>query len=261
MTRRPPRWTRGPRVASALPAPHAFASMQPRVACPAARYYRELLMKPEHRDVAGHRLPGWSVAVLLAFWPSGCERSKPRATPTPLPTPAANALIQFPEALRTEDESVNAFIAEAIRVCASEDYDAFRLLWSALEEPIGKQQFQAGFRATRRVTILDLAKRRLPMGSWSTWCIAWWSWIRARCPSPPAISCCCCARSRAIGASPPHRRKKPAPSRPASSGGARRRTRPPTGRRRLVPVAVVRKSRPDGFPLVHRQKAARPDRA
>jgi hypothetical protein len=121
-------------------------------------------MKPEHRDVAGHRLPGWSVAVLLAFWPSGCERSKPRATPTPLPTPAANALIQFPEALRTEDESVNAFIAEAIRVCASEDYDAFRLLWSALEEPIGKQQFQAGFRATRRVTILDLAKRRLPDG-------------------------------------------------------------------------------------------------
>ncbi len=76
----------------------------------------------------------------------------------------AESLIDFPAELRAEDPSVNEFILNAIQTCMAEDYEAFRLLWSGLEEPISEQEFRRGFRATRKVTILHLLQRRTREG-------------------------------------------------------------------------------------------------
>jgi hypothetical protein len=93
---------------------------------------------------------------------SGCERSSGANGTAPAASPKPASLVSFPEALQAEDPEINAFIRRAIDICVTEDYEAFRLLWSALEEPLGEQEFRKGFRAARKVSILDLAARRTP---------------------------------------------------------------------------------------------------
>lgn len=102
---------------------------------------------------------------MLAF--AGCEREKRNPRPTPPPEESSPAsLVLFPPEVQADDPAVNAFIRKAINICVTKDetgkpnYDAFRLLWSALEEPLGEQEFLRGFAATQKVTILDVMKRR-----------------------------------------------------------------------------------------------------
>jgi len=110
-------------------------------------------------------------ALLTAALMAGCERSDGASASSGGRSPAATpqaALVSFPPDVQADDPEVNAFIRKAISVCMSKDkhgkpnYEAFRLLWSALEEPIGQQEFERGFAATQKVTILDVMKRRTP---------------------------------------------------------------------------------------------------
>jgi hypothetical protein len=98
------------------------------------------------------------VAVLLAAAAAaGCaKKESTKATPTPSPEPIG--LLDFPAELRAEDPTVNEFLIQAIQTCVDEDYDAFRLLWSAREEPISEQEFKRGWQANPKVYIKDLRK-------------------------------------------------------------------------------------------------------
>jgi hypothetical protein len=95
-------------------------------------------------------------AAVLAAGVSGCRRDD-EVGKGPATGPAAGPeLLDFPLELRAEDESVNAFIAEVIETCASGDYEAFRLLWSARDDPFPRDQFHRAWQSVRRVKVVGL---------------------------------------------------------------------------------------------------------
>lgn len=66
--------------------------------------------------------------------------------------------LQFPEDLNAKDPSVNDFVTHAMLTATSGDYDAFRLLWSAREEPMAREEFLQGWDAVRQVRVRALEK-------------------------------------------------------------------------------------------------------
>jgi hypothetical protein len=102
------------------------------------------------------KLSGAVVLLAAALIPGCAEKEK--KSPTPSPTPEAVGLLDFPTELRADDPTVNEFLIQAIQTCVDQDYDAFRLLWSAREEPISEQEFKRGWQANPKVYIKDLRK-------------------------------------------------------------------------------------------------------
>ena len=82
--------------------------------------------------------------------PTGGSNAEPVAE-----TPQANLLV-FPESLYVEDASVNAFVRRAMDVCARGEYEPFRLLWSAREEPLHRDEFETGWQAVEEIRIRAL---------------------------------------------------------------------------------------------------------
>ena len=108
-----------------------------------------------------HRLALWptlhALAALMAAV-SGCERADEGKQPrTRTEEPEPQVLI-FPSELHADDESVNDFICQVIDVCASGDYDAFRLLWSIREDPFPQDQFERAWQSVQRVTVTGLRR-------------------------------------------------------------------------------------------------------
>lgn len=95
-------------------------------------------------------------AVLLAAAVGGCRKEEPGESSRAVSLPPEPQLLEFPADLRADDETVNAFITEVIETCASGDYDAFRLLWSANDDPFPREQFHRAWRSVRQVKILGL---------------------------------------------------------------------------------------------------------
>ena len=65
---------------------------------------------------------------------AGCQRGddtegKTTAAQSDRPV-QSHAELSFPQALHTDDASVNEFVAHAMNTCANGDHDSFRLLWS-----------------------------------------------------------------------------------------------------------------------------------
>ena len=90
-------------------------------------------------------------AALLAVVAAGCEREdKPAAEPPPPPEPQ---ILHIPPELRAHDDTVNVFIRDVIDTCASGDYDAFRMLWSARDDPFPRDQFHRAWQSVQKVTI------------------------------------------------------------------------------------------------------------
>ena len=105
-------------------------------------------------------MAGGGLAMLGAAIIAGCgKEGMDQPSPQPSPTPDASRVV-IPESVRADDPSVNDFIAQIIATCVAEDYEAFRLLWSAREKPISEKEFRRGWRATQSVTILNILKRR-----------------------------------------------------------------------------------------------------
>lgn len=67
-------------------------------------------------------------------------------------------LLRFPADLHMADASVNAFVKEAMLHCASGDYDRFRLLWSAKEEPLPRGDYEQGWQAVQKIAVRALRK-------------------------------------------------------------------------------------------------------
>ncbi len=55
---------------------------------------------------------------------------------------------------------VAAFVRQVVDTCVSGEYDAFRLLWSAREDPYPRDAFERGWRAVQRVTFVNVEKFR-----------------------------------------------------------------------------------------------------
>lgn len=91
----------------------------------------------------------------------GCRREEGPAQngPTSDPGPPERVgVVVFPEDLLVEDASVNEFLRDAMTVCTTGDYDAFRLLWSARHEPLARDEFERGWQAVLEIRIRALEK-------------------------------------------------------------------------------------------------------
>lgn len=103
------------------------------------------------------------VVTLNAVHLVGCTPDPSAATPTPRPV-QQHVLIDFPESLRTQDLTVNAFVEEVIQTCVHRDYEAFRLLWRVEEEPMSQQEFLRGWEAAEEVRIVQLQQWQTKKG-------------------------------------------------------------------------------------------------
>ncbi len=108
------------------------------------------------------------VATALLLPVSACRESPSVDAVTPTvgaPAPSApkpkKEVIVFPERLRVADESVNRFVSHAMETCASGDYDAFRLIWSATQEPMPRREYDEGWQAVQEIRVLTLEKVKL----------------------------------------------------------------------------------------------------
>ena len=66
------------------------------------------------------------------------------------------AELRFPPELYSKDSGVNEVLREAMAACAAKDYERFRLLWSAQENPIPREAFEESWRAVRWIQIQAL---------------------------------------------------------------------------------------------------------
>ncbi len=104
-----------------------------------------------------------ALLVLPGLLVSGCAKDK--KTPVqPSPTPSIENVVNFPPEVRAEDESVNEFLLETITTCLEKDYEAFRLLWSARDEPMTEEEFKRGWQANPKVTVKAIQKMRSSEG-------------------------------------------------------------------------------------------------
>ncbi len=94
--------------------------------------------------------------ILPAAAIGGCRREEAGENSGPVSLPPEPQLLEFPADLRVDDETVNAFIVEVIETCASGDYEAFRLLWCANDDPFPREQFHRAWQSVRQVKLLGL---------------------------------------------------------------------------------------------------------
>lgn len=105
------------------------------------------------------------IVLALSVAVGGCSRDEPdKSAATPAGAPADMGPIEFPDRLRVEDPSVNEFILKAIQTCVSGDYEAFRLLWTARQDPLSEQEFKRGWAAVEKVRIENIRPFRTPEG-------------------------------------------------------------------------------------------------
>lgn len=90
---------------------------------------------------------------------AGCRKEESQnATPVaPTPAPRRAELI-FPDALRVADESVNTFVRDALHQSTLGEYESFRSLWTARQDPISRGEFEEGWQAVDRIEVRGLEK-------------------------------------------------------------------------------------------------------
>ena len=85
--------------------------------------------------------PCWKLSVFSALLATatGLSCSREDVPPErPTPTPVRPGPVVFPPQTQADDPAVNDFVLRATQTCAEGDYAAFRLLWSAREEPLAE---------------------------------------------------------------------------------------------------------------------------
>ena len=99
------------------------------------------------------------VCIALIGASSGCRRDEDAVPsdqrPDTVPTQQVGVLV-FPDELRVDDASVNDFLRQAMTVCTTGDYEAFRLLWSARQDPLPRDEFEKGWQAVLEIKIRAL---------------------------------------------------------------------------------------------------------
>ena len=107
---------------------------------------------------------GFVVLMCAMLWPahSACRRD-PQVEPSPdsAAVDQPKTVFVFPDELQVGDDSVNAFVRRAMNTCAGGEYDAFRLLWSAREDPLPRDEFEEGWKAVEEIRVRALEPARL----------------------------------------------------------------------------------------------------
>lgn len=103
------------------------------------------------------------IGLFIAGMAFSCRRDEPEKTSAAaLPSAAAISkqpdLLVFPDELRVEDSTVNEFVTKAMTTCATGDYEAFRLLWSARADPLPREEFEQGWHAVQTIKVRALEK-------------------------------------------------------------------------------------------------------
>jgi hypothetical protein len=91
-----------------------------------------------------------------------CRRDEPEKTSAASSSDAAKSkqpnLLVFPAELRVADSMVNEFVTKAMTTCGAGQYEAFRLLWSARETPLPREEFEQGWQAVQNIQVRALEK-------------------------------------------------------------------------------------------------------
>lgn len=110
--------------------------------------------------VTAHPL-GLLFALLAVATTLQCRRTEPEKTSS-TSTDATKSkqadLLVFPPELRVADSTVNEFATKAMTVCAAGEYEAFRLLWSAREDPLPREEFEEGWQAVQTIKVRALER-------------------------------------------------------------------------------------------------------
>jgi len=85
-------------------------------------------------------------------------KSNTPAAPHGGPEKGRRVELIFPDGLRVADPEVNQLIEDVLNVCASANYEEFRLLWSARHDPLSRDEFAQSWPAVRHVRVRALEK-------------------------------------------------------------------------------------------------------
>lgn len=104
-----------------------------------------------------------AIGLFIAMMTHACRRDEPVKAPAAASSSgAANSkqpdLLVFPDELRVADSTVNEFVTRAMTTCAADEYEAFRLLWSARETPLPREEFEQGWHAVQTIKVRALEK-------------------------------------------------------------------------------------------------------
>jgi hypothetical protein len=104
-----------------------------------------------------------AIGLLLLPGLSGCDREKTPSVPNlnAATSGTPKDILVFPAELKVDDPALNDFVATAMRICASGNYEDFRRLWSAREEPMSREEFNEGWQAVQEIRIAALQKVRI----------------------------------------------------------------------------------------------------
>lgn len=109
-----------------------------------------------------------AVGLVMLMGVQSCRRSESQVgneSDRPPEPPTPKSVLVFPEAIKVADDSVNRSLHHAMTVSMSGDYNAFRLLWSAREDPLPRDEFEKGFGAVKEIRIEALEKVMLAGGA------------------------------------------------------------------------------------------------
>lgn len=100
--------------------------------------------------------------VTLVAYSSACRRESSSEQKGREKGPAAperkEEIVVFPSGLRVDDATVNEFVRKALAQCAAGDYEAFRRLWTARQEPLPRGEFEEGWQAVQEIKVRALEK-------------------------------------------------------------------------------------------------------
>lgn len=101
------------------------------------------------------------IAFFVAVMTPACRRNEPEKTSAAdSSSDAAKSqrpnLLIFPDELRVTDSTVNEYVVKAMTTCAVGEYEAFRLLWSARETPLPREEFEQGWQAVQNIQVRAL---------------------------------------------------------------------------------------------------------
>lgn len=131
----------------------------------------------DHTESTARSTPKLIVLGLVAFWAGACERADVANSP-PLPTaaitpepearrPRSSKLalpVSFPQELRVDDESVNAFVERALVGVAAGEYEPYRLLWSMKDEPLSRSDYERRWHGVTDIQLRALRRIILTTG-------------------------------------------------------------------------------------------------
>jgi hypothetical protein len=111
-------------------------------------------------------------SVLLIALLGACSRDEPtpkkslsdKMLEDPIEMQGKPPKIDFPADVRCDDESINDFIDELIRICLQGEYGRYRLAVSTKVDPIDREQFRRAWQAVEKVEVRRIVKIWPPPG-------------------------------------------------------------------------------------------------